>query len=178
MIWLYIWRYMIAVLIYDCRFDVKTDVLVGWKWIFMQKATCFCIFIQRVAFCFLYLISVNIITNYKQIPLFAYTFQSWYFSFEKAWVSPPETHAFTSWNPWFHSLKPMLSDRNLMPFWKRCPVLQQKPLPRAAPARLSPPLMEGSEWLCKLWINNCIANYSRTVVSVPRPPAPNLQQAK
>ena len=121
MILLYIWRYILAVLIYDCRFDVKTDVLVSWKWIFMQKATCFCIFIQRVAFCFLYLISVNIITNYKQMPLFAYTFQSWYFSFEKAWVSPPKTHAFTSWNPWFHSLKPMLSDRNLMPFWKRSP---------------------------------------------------------
>ena len=29
MILLYIRRYMIAVLIYDCRFDVKTDVLVG-----------------------------------------------------------------------------------------------------------------------------------------------------
>ena len=30
---------------------------------------------------------------------------------------------------------------------------KKKPLPRAAPARLSPPLMEGSEWPCKLlWI--------------------------
>ena len=121
MILLYVWRYILAVLIYDCRFDVKTDVLVSRKWIFMQKATHFCIFIQCVAFCFLYLISVNIITNYKQMPLFAYTFQSWYFSFEKAWVSGPETHAFTSWSPWFHSLKPMLSDRNLMPFWKCSP---------------------------------------------------------
>ena len=107
---------VVCLTIYDCRFDVKTDVLVSWKWIFMQKATHFCIFIQWIAFCFVYLISVNIITNYKQMPLFAYTFQSWYFSFEKAWVSPPETHAFTSWNPWFHSLKPMLSDRNLMGF--------------------------------------------------------------
>ena len=30
---------------------------------------------------------------------------------------------------------------------------KKQPLPRAAPARLSPPLMEGSEWPCKLlWI--------------------------
>ena len=52
----------------------------------------------------------------------------------------------------------------------RSPSPKLKPLPRAA-TRLSPPLMEGSEWHCKQWINNCIANYSRTVASVPRPPA-------
>ena len=34
---------------------------------------------------------------------------------------------------------------------------KKQPLPRAAPARLSPPLMEGSEWPCKLWI--IIRNY-------------------
>ena len=32
--------------------------------------------------------------------------------------------------------------------WPPRHVLQQKPLPRAALARLSPPLMEGSEWPC------------------------------
>ena len=31
----------------------------------------------------------------------------------------------------------------------RSPSTKLKPLPRAAQARLSPPLMEGSEWHCK-----------------------------
>ena len=151
MILLYVWRYMIAVLIYDCRFDVKTDVLVSWKWIFMQKATHFCIFIQWVAFCFLYLISVNIITNYKQMPLFAYTFQSWYFSFEKAWVLGRESMGFAFRKHGFYDLKPMLLDRNLMPFWKRSP----RPLKLYIYATLA---------------SRTMAPTSRTVVSVPRPP--------
>ena len=116
----------------------------------MQKYYWFCIFMHFCCFTILNKRFVNILTIAFYFACFAYTFQSWYFSFEKAWVSGPKSMGFTSWNPWFHSLKPMLSDRNLMPFWKRWPVLQQKPLPRAAHAAFPSPY--GGEWIALLTI--------------------------
>ena len=66
-------------------------------------------------------IFVNIITIAADIVSFSYTFQKWYPSFAKPLVSHPKTLGFTSWNPCFHNLKPMLSDCNLMPFRRRIP---------------------------------------------------------
>ena len=99
-------------------------------------------------------------------------------------------------NPWFHSLKPMLSDRNLMPFSKHYPPLSKtvylyrSPAPKLKPrtheappprrASAASPSPYGGEW-CALqitaptliWPPKIIRNFahhSRTVASVPRPP--------
>ena len=60
-----------------------------------------------------------ILQSVSKYRAYTYSFQSWYFSLTKPLVSRPETHAFTPWNLCFHTLKPMLSDCNLMPFRKR-----------------------------------------------------------
>ena len=80
-------------------------------------------------------IFVNIITIAADIVSFSYTFQKWYPSFAKPLVSHPKTLGFTSWNPCFHNLKPMLSDCNLMGFRKRSQycINIQKPHPRHLP---------------------------------------------
>ena len=80
-------------------------------------------------------IFVNNITIAADIVSFSYTFQKWYPSFAKPLVSHPKTLGFTSWNPCFHNLKPMLSDCNLMGFRKRSQycINIQKPHPQPLP---------------------------------------------
>ena len=80
-------------------------------------------------------IFVNNITIAADIVSFSYAFQKWYPSFAKPLVSHPKTLGFTSWNPWFRSLKPMLSDCNLMGFRKRSQycINIQKPHPQPLP---------------------------------------------
>ena len=110
-------------------------------------------------------IFVNIITIAADIVSFSYTFQKWYPSFAKPLVSHPKTLGFTSWNPCFHNLKPMLSDCNLMGFRKRSQycINIQKPHPRHLPVEQgtetnSPtpqplPVGEGSKYSCFLLEN-------------------------
>ena len=94
-------------------------------------------------------IFVNIITIAADIVSFSYTFQKWYPSFAKPLVSHPKTLGFTSWNPCFHKLKPMLSDCNLMGFRKRSQycINIQKPHPPPLPVG------EGSKYPCFLLEN-------------------------
>ena len=94
-------------------------------------------------------IFVNNITIAADIVSFSYTFQKWYPSFAKPLVSHPKTLGFTSWNPCFHNLKPMLSDCNLMGFRKRSQycINIQKPHPQPLPVG------EGSKYPCFLLEN-------------------------
>ena len=62
---------------------------------------------------------INILTIALRFARFTYTFQSWYFLFEKAWVSGRETKGFRLWNHGFQRLKTRLSDCNLMAFSSR-----------------------------------------------------------
>ena len=87
----------------------------------MQKHHWFCIFMHFCDFTLLNKRFVNNLTITFRFACFTYTFQSWYFSFEKAWVLGRESMGFRLWKHGFYDLKPMLSDRNLMPFWKRSP---------------------------------------------------------
>ena len=60
----------------------------------------------------------------------------------------------------------------------RSPSPKLKPLPRAAQTNRSPSPAPLRGFPLPLWRGvNSLANYSRTVVSVPRPPAPIQQQA-
>ena len=132
---------------------------VAFLFFLMFVKTCFCINIQLVlhiyakwapfqaflnfaGFTYLYKTFVKIITIASIFAFFSFTFKSWYFSFAKPWVLHPKTLGFTSWNPWFCNLKPMLSDCNLMPFaaqFQFCIFMQKQPHPQPLPVG------EGSE---------------------------------
>ena len=107
-------------------------------------------------------IFVNNVTIAADIVSFSYTFQKWYPSFAKPLVSHPKTLRFTSWNPCFHNLKPMLSDCNLMGFRKRSQycINIQKPHPQPLPVG------EGSEYPCFLLENGA----RRPTAPPPSPP--------
>ena len=109
-------------------------------------------------------IFVNIITIAADIVSFSYTFQKWYPSFAKPLVSHPKTLGFTSWNPCFHNLKPMLSDCNLMGFRKRSQycINIQKPHPQPLPVG------EGSEYPCFL-LENRARRPCSTISPTPQP---------
>ena len=89
--------------------------------IFMQKYQRFCIFIHFCYFTSFNITFVNILTIASKSASFPYTFQSWYLSYAKPWVSGPKTLGFAFWNPWFYNLKPRLSDRKSMGISNRSP---------------------------------------------------------
>ena len=72
------------------------------KWIFMQKHETKCINIQCCVFTFLYTIFVNILIICKQM-----CFACLHFSELIPFIC--KTLGFTSWFPWFHLLKPLVS---------------------------------------------------------------------
>ena len=110
--------------------------------------------------CFLHFFTQHLLIFLQSVSkhtLIAYTFQSWYLSFAKPMVLGPETLGFTLKNPWFRSLKPRLSDCNLMGFRKRfryCINIQNwspAPAPRWEQPHPQPlPVGEGSEYPCFL----------------------------
>ena len=75
-----------------------------------------CVFMCFLVFTLFNIVFVNNLTIALIFACFAYTFQSWYLSYAKAWVSGRESMGFRLWKQGFHDVKPMLSDRNLMPF--------------------------------------------------------------
>ena len=94
--------------------------------IFMQKYQLFCIFMHFCIFTLFNIVFVNNLTIALILACFAYTFQSWYLSYAKAWVSGRESMGFRLWKQGFHDVKPMLSDRNLMSFSKRSPCISKR----------------------------------------------------
>ena len=139
----------------------------------MQKCTWKWINIQNVVFAFLYLIFLKYVIICKQIV-------SVCLQIFLLILLICESMGFRSWNPCFHNLKPLVlhPETHAFRLWfdafqkthlkglKNCINIQKKPHPRAARSAAFPsPLERGV---------NSLANYSRTVASVPRPPAPNI----
>ena len=84
-----------------------------------------CVFMCFLVFTLFNIVFVNNLTIALILACFAYTFQSWYLSYAKAWVSGRESMGFRLWKQGFHDVKSMLSDRNLMPFSKRSPCISK-----------------------------------------------------
>ena len=139
----------------------------------MQKCTWKWINIQNVVFAFLYLIFLKYVIICKQIV-------SVCLQIFLLILLICESMGFRSWNPCFHNLKPLVlhPETHAFRLWfdafqkthlkglKNCINIQKKPHPRTARSAAFPsPLERGV---------NSLANYSRTVASVPRPPAPNI----
>ena len=135
----------------------------------MQKCTWKWINIQNVVFVFLYLIFLKFVIICKQMV-------SVCLQIFLLILLICESMGFRPWNPCFHTLKPLVLQPETHAFrlWfdafqKTGAIVhkytEEAPPPHRAERGFPLPLWRGV---------NSLANYSRTVASVPRPSAPNI----